>query len=963
MRYIIPLILYTCFILAVYFSIEFVRKNDLKYTENKLFLGFAVSSAIWSLGFCGVFMQTVPTYAYHWRAVGMVGTFGYLIFGQLLICQLANVPMKFRYPIEFFSYLGIIIYFFIIQKSQATYHISEDGISYSFTPGIWNNLYTAYSVITALIMFTVSIHLMITARLQRLKTVGRKFLITEVIIVFGMIFDTVLPMLGIKAFPGSSIAQFLGLAVMYGTLNYVSRSRVNLNNMSEFIYYSLTVPVLVYDAQQKLKVLNDTAYDFFGLDKDKIQISGIKPIFDAESDNVFEFEGKSHDMDVICLHNGRYCNISVNKIYDDYNDIIGYIIIVSDLTERIKNMKSLEEAKQEAERANQAKSVFLANMSHEIRTPMNAIVGFSELVLKMDINEDVRKHVHDIKWSSHNLLAIINDILDISKIESGKAELVMDSYFTNNFFNDIMAIITSQAEKKGLEFIMEVDKSIPKTLYGDKIRLRGILINILNNAIKYTQKGTVTFTASIDKQDDKNISLRFVIRDTGIGIKPENIGNLFKNFERLDKQVHYGIEGSGLGLAIAHDYVTLMGGNIDVESVYGEGTAFIVTVEQEIIDVTPLGDDFVHQITPHNNSNISDMKIYNLPILVTDDNLINLRVAHGIFSYYGLDVDTASNGRDAIEMCRNKEYALVFMDQMMPEIDGIEAMQAIRTISPHYSADGDCKIIVLTADAIKGTREHLLEKGFDEYLGKPMNIPQLERLFKRYVPEDRITYESPTKESQAETNSQLEYLRSTLTGVDIKKGILNCGGDINDYIKILKITYDYGPKQLAELRADWESGNYNNYIIKIHSLKSTSLNIGATDISIEARKQEEFGREGRYEYIDSRMEFFQDEYTRLLNKLQLVLEHYNLLKQPDEADNAEMVDTLMLKRMYRQFLHYIDEFDFAKIFEILEELKKYNFEEHDKEVVVKIAALMDDLSIDELRELLEGELSETTAGL
>ncbi len=958
MRYFIPLILYTCFILAVYFSIEFIKKNDLKFTENKLFLGFAASSAIWSLGFCGVFMQTVSTYAYYWRAIGMIGTFGYLIFAQLLICHLANIRKPFRHIIEIFSYLGIIIYFFIIQRNQATYHISEDGISYSFTPGIWNNLYTTYTIITALIMFTVAIRLIIAAPLQRLRAVGRKFLITEVIIALGMIFDTILPLLGIKAFPGSSISQFLGLVVMYNTINYVSRSRVNLNNMSEFIYYSLTVPVLVYDSKYELQIVNDTAYDFLGLDKNEIHISGIRPIFDAESDNVFEFEGKSHDMDVTCLHNQRYCNISVNKIYDDYNDIIGYIIIVTDLTERIKNMKTLEEAKLEAERANQAKSVFLANMSHEIRTPMNAIVGFSELVLKMDINEDVRKHVHDIKWSSHNLLAIINDILDISKIESGKAELVMDSYFTNNFFNDIMAIITSQAEKKGLEFIMKVDKSIPKTLYGDKIRLRGILINILNNAIKYTQKGSVTFIASINKQDDKNISLRFVIKDTGIGIKPENIGNLFKNFERLDKQVHYGIEGSGLGLAIAHDYITLMGGNIDVESIYGEGSAFTVTVEQEIIDATPLGDDFVHQITPHNNSNISDMKIYNLPVLVTDDNLINLRVAHGILSYYGLDVDTASNGRDAIEMCRHKDYALVFMDQMMPEIDGIEAMQKIRTISPHYALDGDCKIIVLTADAIKGTKEHLLEKGFDEYLGKPLNIPQLERLFKRYISEDRITYESPTRESQADANSQLEYLRSTLTGVEIKKGILNCGGDVNDYIKILKITYDYGPKQLAELKSDWEAKNYDNYIIKIHSLKSTSLNIGAMDISAEARKQEELGRQGNYEYIDSHIHYFQNEYNKLLEKLKLVLEHYNLLENNSGHEAAEILDDAMVRRLYQRLLRCIDDFDFVKVFEILEEIHKYKLSDSDTQILEDIANLMEDLSVDEIREILTKELSD-----
>ena len=210
MRYVIPLILYTCFVFAAYFAIDFIRRNSLKYSENKLFLAFCISSAVWSFGFCGVFIQTTATYAYVWRAIGMIGTFGYLIFAQLLICNLAGVPKKFRYPIECFSYLGIIIYFFIIQKDQATYHISESGISYSFTPGIWNNLYTTYTVITAIVMFIVAIHLMITTPLQRLKAVGRKFLITEAIIALGMVFDTILPLVGIKAFPGSSISLIQG---------------------------------------------------------------------------------------------------------------------------------------------------------------------------------------------------------------------------------------------------------------------------------------------------------------------------------------------------------------------------------------------------------------------------------------------------------------------------------------------------------------------------------------------------------------------------------------------------------------------------------------------------------------------------------------------------------------------------------------------------------------------------------
>ena len=333
-------------------------------------------------------------------------------------------------------------------------------------------------------------------------------------------------------------------------------------------------------------------------------------------------------------------------------------------------------------------------------------------------------------------------------------ELVLDRYVTGELLNDVALIISAQAEKKGLDFHMQVADRIPKELYGDKIRIRGVLINILNNAVKYTQKGQVSFEISILNQTEDFVRLAFKISDTGIGIRQENLKNLFKNFERLDHKINYGIEGSGLGLAIANGYVTLMDGEIQVESTYGMGSTFTVILEQNIIDATPLDKDFFHKKKKLHSSNTSDMKIHGLQVLVTDDNLVNLRVAHGILSYYGLLVDTASSGMEAIELCSTKNYDLVFMDQMMPGLDGIETMNEIRELSSHYNFGGNCKIIVLTADAIKGTKELLIDKGFDEYLGKPINTGELEELFLRFVPEERITYDSPSEVSSNNTKPE-----------------------------------------------------------------------------------------------------------------------------------------------------------------------------------------------------------------
>ena len=953
-KYICPQLLFAGFVLSLYYAFSHLKKTNIKKKENLLFVLFCFSSAIWSFGFYGVFIQTIPDNAYLWRAIGMIGTFGYLITAQLLICHFSGIRKLWRCSVEFFSLLGIIIYFFIIQKEQVTYELTDIGMSYSFSPGIWNNIYIGYSVITAVNMFFITIYMLTKSSTRRMKVLAIKLLTAELIILFGMLLDTIFPMIGMKAIPGSSIAQTIGLFIMYGAVNFAGHSEITISNMSEFVYYSLTVPVLVYDANQKLQILNDAAYPFMGVKKNErgsFDIVGIDSLFHTDKGDIFDFEGNSQEADAVCSHNLSYCSLSINKIYDDFDDTIGYIIIVTDLSERMNSMKRLEEAKQDAENANHAKSTFLANMSHEIRTPMNAIIGFSELVLKMNITDEVRSYVNDIKFSSHNLLAIINDILDISKIESGKMELVLDSYFTSQLLNDVSMIISPQVKQKGLNFETKIDQNIPRALYGDKVRLRSVLTNILNNAVKYTQEGSITFEASIVKQTTTHVTLEFKISDTGIGIRPENLENLFETFERFDQKIHYGIEGSGLGLAISNGYINLMGGQINVESTYQVGSTFTVILEQKIIDDKPLEQDYSKNTIAQNTTSISNMKLYGVSVLVADDNIINLRVAHGILSYYGLVVDTASSGTEALELCRTKKYDFVFMDQMMPEMDGIEAMREVRKLNTHYAKGGPGKIIVLTADAIKGARESLIKQGFDEYLGKPINVAQLERLFHRYMPADRITYEDTNTPG---TSSGLPAIEAKLPGIDVDLGISNCGGKFEDYLKILKITFDYGEKQLEELKDAWKNGDYETYIIKIHSIKSTSLNIGARGLSAMARSQEEEGRAGNFAYIDKHMQEFQDDGRKILAVIKDLLIEHNIIADStaiNDTDVEELEETMLL-RLYKNIERCIDQFDFAKVFEILEEIKKYKVPDKHKEILSKLDTLMEDLDVDAIKELL-----------
>lgn len=956
MVYIIPEILFACFILALFYAVQTISKKQFKYLENKLFGAFCISSAIWSFGFFGVFMQTIPEKAYAWRAFGMVGTFSYLIIGIILICYLSGINQKLQNLFIGISFTGVIIYFFVIQKDQTTYTIVEGGINYTFTSSIWNTLYIAYTVVIAVCMLGVSVYMHFKSPSKRIRTLGSKFFVTELVIVFGMVFDTIVPFFNGRTFPGSSISQFLGLVVLADAISFLNRSRINISNMSEYIYYSLTVPILVYDHKKHLQLVNDTAYSFLGIKKDEFNIIGMRSIFKYDKQDIFDFEGKSIDVDAICCNNDIYCSLRVNKIHDEYNDVIGYIIIVSDLSEKMKAIENLEVAIKEADDANKAKSIFLANMSHEIRTPMNVILGFSELILKMDIDNEVRRHVEDIVWSSHNLLAIINDILDISKIESGKIELVVDSYYTDALLTDIALIITPQAQKKNLQFNMKVDENLPIALNGDKTRIRSVIINILNNAVKYTQDGSITMEINVLKIIDDVVTIEFKVTDTGIGIKEEDLDALFETFERFDQKINHEVEGSGLGLSIAHGYIQLMGGSISVESVYGDGSTFTVTIDQEIIDFKPLGDRFEQRKLKHLEGSISNMKIKDIRVLVTDDNLINLRVAQGVLSYYGLEVDTAGSGAEAIEACRTNMYDFVFLDQMMPEMDGVETLNHIRKISSHYAYSGQCKIIVLTANAIKGTRDELIAKGFDEYLGKPLNFSQLEKLFWRYIPSELISYEDTTDDHRDEAFTvnpeEWVFMENILKDIDLDYGIKNCGGKIEDYLKVLKITYEYGEKQLNELRSAWDAQDMDYYTIKIHALKSSSLNIGAKDISAAAKTQEEQGKSGNIDYIRDHKDQFYAEYEQLIENIGTVLRHYNVIDDK-KSDDKPLMDDNVARSVLINVKNYIKDFNFGEVYEILEEADKFQFSDKYADIFANLKMLMDNLDVEEIELLLD----------
>ena len=714
---------------------------------------------------------------------------------------------------------------------------------------------------------------------------------------------------------------------------------------------------------------------------------------------------------------------------------------------------ALHKSNLEIEKASHMKSDFLANMSHEIRTPMNAVLGLADLALREEMSTAAREYIHQIKASSKNLLVIINDILDFSKIESGKMEIHEIEYEPLSLINDLTSIVNSRIGSKEIEFTMDISPDLPKSLYGDSVRIHQIILNLLTNAVKFNNHGEVHFKIDFELKDEDTAIMKAKISDTGIGIKKDDIPKLFNSFQQVDSKRNRNIEGTGLGLAISRQLLTLMGGTISVESEYEKGTTFSFEVPQKIVDATPIvpkldksvktavlvGNEYVKRQLgidlkwlgaeyidlSENNSN-KDMKIdylivektfftntirnflsknpdiqclvladydridaidipnvrviskpvYSLSlynamgiqeinfegsisegdsftfvapdahILIVDDNSVNLTVAKGLLEPLNMNIDTAASAAEAIEKIHYIKYDLIFMDHMMPEVDGVEATHIIRRLVPSYN---DVPIIALTANAIGGAKEMFLREGMNDFIAKPIDVKDTVSKLRKWLPKEKILsvdkIDVSNISAQDMAGSESSSNTVDINGLNTKEAISRLGSE-KLFWSVLKEYYSAIDKKYATILEHKDAERWRDYTIEVHALKSTSRQIGAEHIADVAAEMEKAGNEENIALINEKTVPMLEEYLQLKE----ILKPYFDDGSENEERFAQFEETVdMLEKMQVA----LDAFDTLQIDEVMEEMSKFKYTEESVDFFEQLKKAAEESNIDDCLSIVD----------
>lgn len=782
------------------------------------------------------------------------------------------------------------------------------------------------------IPYTLSIYALFRAiTMKPNQTAGRKYKTFMVL--------SILPVVALVAYTQGLTPAYdptpitLGVVLALVVILVWSRRNYDFSRMAaDVVLYNMNDGVIMLDNKKQIVSYNHAAADIFT----ELSFQSVGDSIENMEDfpeNILEENART----TFNLNN-RFYEGHVKRIAGKNGACQGYVLLVLDVTETRTYINEIKKVREQAEKANMAKSEFLANMSHEIRTPMNAIMGLSDIIMEESRGRKVYGYACDIKSASQNLLAIINDILDLSKVESGKMELVTADYDIRAVVGDVVHMMGIAAFRHGLQLKCEYDESIPCKYHGDDGRIKQILINIMNNAVKFTKEGHVKITVGGQPGTEPGIELLiFRVEDTGCGIRQEDLEKIFENFKQVDSKRNREVEGTGLGLSITKRLVQLMKGTIEVESIYGQGTTFIVKLPQKIVDNRTLAE--MPDAPARENVQVDTFVVDNYKVLVVDDNLINRKVAIGFLKNYGFELAEAESGTEAIAMVKKTKFNMIFMDHMMPGMDGVETVRIIRE---ECGENGKTPVIVaLTASAMEGMREMFLKCGFQDFISKPLDRKPLNDLLSRWIP-------NTCKKAKSQNAGEIPAMKIGfedihIKGVDIEEARKHHTGGVEDYLELLQLYCIDGRRKYGLLGELLESRDYVTYGIEVHGLKSASANLGIMELSAQAREHEEAADRKDEEFINrhsadllfcyerqvQEIERFLDSRSNKLqdggNQDSASIDRGTVLREVKEAlDNLENFRSKESARIVNGLLGYQLDYDTeAKLKEIKEQLKMY----------------------------------------
>jgi putative sensory box histidine kinase/response regulator len=722
---------------------------------------------------------------------------------------------------------------------------------------------------------------------------------------------------------------FMSIAVVkYGLFDPVK-------NAKNYIIDNLKEAVIVTDADHRFLFLNSMA--------DKIITSINKEQGYSTDDKIYAFIQGSQDF---FDWKDRHYQVEETVLKD--NELIqGYMMTIVDVTKIIEQNHLMKRLVLQTEDANRAKTNFVSNMSHEIRTPMNSIVGITEILLRSRHSPKEQEYLLNIQSSGRVLLTIINDVLDCSKMEAGKMQLFDEPYDTCSLFHDLRISMENRIGHSGLELIYDIDQDIPCKLKGDMGRIRQVIINLVNNAIKYTEKGSVRFSVHVRQKNTDKVMLYYEVADTGIGIRKEDQKILFDAFQRVEMDRNRYVEGTGLGLTISQNLVNMMGGVIEVESEYGKGSRFFFTIEQTIIDPTPVSA--VNYNGQKDNVTEKEAEcLFIAPeahILLVDDNELNLVVAKELLKPLRMQIDTAENGLQAVKMVRGSQYDLVLMDHMMPVMDGIEAAKAIRALPEDKYQK--LPIIALTANAMVDARKEFLNAGMNGFVAKPIDFARICNQLKLWLPKDLVR-DVPKEEAKkllADDLSDREIQpEDPQMGFSFEEGVNHCGSKAA-LMKTIRIFYRTIDSKANKIEQCLKEGLIGDYVIEVHALKSSALLIGAVPLSEAAKELEDYGKQGKTEVLEEKTPDVLTLYRDLKNILRPYAEKEEDAKK--EFSDGEWITAL------QQIHQCIEQFDLDGVDQIMEQLEEYQVPECIRESMDQLRVYVADVSMEEIMELTD----------